>query len=88
MTVMGESSPSPAGHARAEIRRWLDTWRDAGAALDEERWRRVMGLTDEEAWAETVGLLSMWEPSWSGDAGEELLRHQDVFARARRARAR
>jgi hypothetical protein len=32
--------------------------------------------------------LAMWEPAWTGDAGEGLLRQQDVFAHATRRRAR
>jgi len=52
--------------------------------MDADRWRRLAALTDDQAWDEMMGLLSMWEPSWTGDDGDELLRHQDVFAKARR----
>jgi hypothetical protein len=85
---MDGSSRPMTDHDRGEMRRWLDTWQRAGAALDEERWRRVASLTDEQAWEETVGLLAMWESTWTGDAGEGLLAHQDVFGRARHRRAR
>jgi hypothetical protein len=66
--------------------RWLDTWRKAGPALEAERWRHVAALTVDEAWTETAGLLSLWDPTWTGDSGDELLRHQDLFAKARRSR--
>ena len=82
------SSPQASEQERAAMHRWLETWRAAGARMDADRWRRLTTLTDDEAWDETMGLLSMWEPSWTGDDGEELVRHQDLFARASRHQAR
>lgn len=83
------SAPSDQDRARAlaDMRRWVDSWRRTGAELDAERWARVAALSDAEAWEETLGLLSLWEPTWVGDAGEELLRHQDLFAKIRLARS-
>ena len=82
--VSQASSPQLPEQERVAIRRWLDRWGQAGARMDADRWRRLAALTDDQAWDEMMGLLSMWEPSWTGDDGDELLRHQDVFAKARR----
>ena len=70
------------GDERQQMRRWLETWREAGVLLDEERWQRVRSLTDDEAWEQTESLFEMWEPGMSGDAGEGLVLQQNVFARA------
>jgi hypothetical protein len=67
------------------MRRWLGTWRDASVLLEEERWQRVRALTDDQAWDEAQGLFEMWEPDMHGDAGEGLILHQIVFARAQRS---
>jgi len=66
--------------ARADGRRWLAAWQSADSLLDEERWARLRALDDDSAWAEAEALFALWEPSWSGDGGEELLLHQQVFA--------
>jgi hypothetical protein len=84
---MTDSFDRNGARAVADMRRWVDTWRDAGAELEAERWARVAALSDDEAWEETVALLSLWEPTWVGDSGDELLRHQDVFAKIRLARS-
>jgi hypothetical protein len=65
------------------MRRWLENWQRLGPLLDAERWERVAALTDDAAWAESVRLLQMWDPSMTGDDGEELTLHQRVFARCR-----
>ena len=69
------------------MRRWLETWREGGAVLEQERWQRVRALTDDEAWEEAQGLFEMWEPDMSGDAGEGLILQQNVFVRARAQRS-
>lgn len=81
---MASSRPRPLTDAeRAQMRQWLDTWRQAGPMLDEERWQRVRALSDDEAWEETQNLFAMWHAGMTGDAGEGLRLQQDVFARAR-----
>ena len=40
-------------------------------------------MSDAEGKRMTVDLLALWQPDWSGDQGEELLLHQQVFERAR-----
>lgn len=76
-------SPSPAD-TRALNKRWLDNWRRVGPILEAERWERLAAMTEEEAQRVTQDVLDLWQPDWVGDAGEELLLHQRVFARARR----
>lgn len=68
---------------RAQTKRWLDNWRRVGPILETERWERLAAMTDEEAQRVTQDVLDLWQPDWVGDAGEELLLHQRVFARAR-----
>lgn len=65
------------------MKRWLDNWRRVGPILEAERWARLGAMTDEEAQRATQDVLDLWQPDWVGDAGEELLLHQRVFARAR-----
>jgi hypothetical protein len=89
MNTMSSSDPRQiTADERADMRKWLETWREAGRLLDEERWQRIRHLTDDEAWEQTESLFKMWEPGMTGDAGEGLLLQQDVFARARAPRPR
>lgn len=67
---------------RRQGRRWLDQWRLAGERLEQERWREVQALDEDTAWAQAQALFALVEPEWTGDAGEGLLLHQDVFRRA------
>jgi hypothetical protein len=73
---------------RAHMRKWLETWREAGRLLDEERCQRIRSLTDDDAWEQTESLFKMWEPGMTGDAGEGLRLQQELFARARAPRPR
>ena len=70
------------------MRKWLETWREAGRLLDEERCQRIRSLTDDDAWEQTESLFKMWEPGMTGDAGEGLRLQQELFARARAPRPR
>lgn len=63
------------------MKRWLDNWRRVGPILEAERWERLAAMTDEDAQRISRDLLALWQPGWVGDDGEELLRHQRVFAR-------
>ena len=69
---------------REHLKRWIDNWKHVGPILERERWDRVRALTDQEAASEALMLFDTWQPDWPTDNGEELLRHQRVFARARR----
>jgi hypothetical protein len=80
-TMSGTTRPDREG-----MRRWVENWRRVGPILEAERWNRLcsMNLTDSQRM--TGDLLSLWQPHWSGDQGEELLLHQRVFLRGRRTR--
>lgn len=65
--------------ARARMKQWLDNWKVAGPILEAERWQRVCALTDDEAWAEANDLLLAWERGMTGDGGEGLRLHQEIF---------
>jgi len=65
----------------AEGRQWLRNWREASAVLEHERWTRVRALDDDSAWEQAQALAALWEPGWTGDAGEGLLLQQALFAR-------
>jgi hypothetical protein len=71
------------GTARSH-RQWLDNWKRVGPILEKERWDRVKALTDADAARDALWLFELWQRDWPTDDGEELLRHQRVFARARR----
>jgi hypothetical protein len=40
-------------------------------------------MTDADARVDAQRLFELWQPDWPTDDGEELLLHQQVFARAR-----
>ena len=65
------------------MKEWLENWQRVGAILEAERWERLAALTPAEAQQATRDLLELWRPDWTGDDGEELLLHQQVFARSR-----
>ncbi len=79
-----EHPPLLDEQGRALARRWLDNWKRVGPILERERWDRVKALTDEESANQALVLFETWQPDWPTDNGEELLLHQQVFARARR----
>jgi hypothetical protein len=66
------------------MKRWIETWQRVGPILEAERWERLENMTEAEAQQATRRALELWQPDWVGDAGEGLLLHQRVFARARR----
>jgi hypothetical protein len=66
------------------LKQWLSNWARVGPVLDAERWARLRAMTNPEAQEATRRVLELWQPTWHGDDGEELLLHQRVFMRARR----
>jgi hypothetical protein len=72
------------GIRREQMRRWIENWKRVGPVLEEERWTRLRSLSDDEARQAVTDVLALWQPGWLGDDGEGLLRHQQVFDRARR----
>lgn len=73
-----------AASRRAQHKRWLDNWKRVGPLLEAERWERLRNMSDEEARRTVRDVHDLWQDDWVGDAGEELLLHQQTFARARR----
>lgn len=67
-----------------EARTWLETWRAAGAVLQEERLQALRELTDEEARRVTLQLFAMWRRPLVDPAGAELVEQQRWFAIAAR----
>jgi hypothetical protein len=66
-------------------RAWLDNWRLVGAELEADRTRHLRSLDDDTSWDEAHALFLLWEPDWTGDDGDGLVRQQDVFALRLRA---
>ena len=71
-------SPRPplTPEERAATKKWPDIWAETGPLLDAERWNRLLGMSDEEIDRDVLLVLALWQPEWTGDAGDELLRHQ------------
>jgi hypothetical protein len=68
---------------RAATKKWLDIWAETGPLLDAERWNRLLSMSDQEVDRDVLLVLDLWQPDWTADEGDELVRHQAVFARAR-----
>lgn len=83
-TPSSKSSRSVDSAARADMKRWLDTWKHTGPILEDERWARLRAMSEDEANQTVRWLLELWQPDWRGDDGEGLILQQRVFARARR----
>ena len=81
MQTMSVSPPRPlTGEERAQMRKWLDTWREAGPLLEAERWRRLQNMSDADRALMSLDLLSLWQSDRPGDDGEALVRVQRAFA--------
>jgi hypothetical protein len=68
---------------RQDMKRFVDRWRAAGAALEDQRRDELSCLSDEQALRMTQELLALWRPSEHDDCGAELLAQQRVFRRLR-----
>jgi hypothetical protein len=78
--VAGPTDPE----TKRQIKRWLEGWKHVGPLLEQERWARLAAMADDEVRRDAIRLWQLWRPDWPTDDGEELLLHQQVFARARR----
>lgn len=75
---MANSKPRPLSeHERAQMRQWLETWKQASPLLEEERAARTRTLSDADAVAAALDLWHFARPD-AGDNGEGLL----LFSRA------
>jgi hypothetical protein len=64
---------------KRELTEYVDRWRLAAPALDEQRLSELGRLDDETARLMTLDLLTMWRPSGRDDFGAELVEQQRVF---------
>jgi hypothetical protein len=64
---------------REDMRRFIDRWRIAGPALQEQRMDELLSLSDERALRMTHELFSLWRPQEHDDYGAELVEQQRVF---------
>jgi hypothetical protein len=64
---------------KRELRRYLERWRLAAPALEDQHISELMRLDDETARVMTLDLLSLWRPSDQDDFGAELVEQQRVF---------
>jgi hypothetical protein len=70
---MSTSEPRPLTVVeRAQMRRWLETWRRAGPILEQERINRMRGLTELDAARIACDLWRLARPG-GGDDAEGLL---------------
>ena len=64
---------------KRELTEYVDRWRLAAPALDEQRLSELGCLDDETARLMTLDLFSMWRPSECDEFGAELVEQQRVF---------
>ncbi|MDA8108669.1 MAG: hypothetical protein M0015_08565 [Betaproteobacteria bacterium] len=71
--------------SEAVVRRWVETWRRAGEALDAQRRREIESLTDHDARRAVAELFALPAPADlppRDDSG--LVLQQRLFSRLRR----
>ncbi len=64
---------------RQDLRRFVDQWRLAGPALEDQRLDEVSALSDEQARRITLDLFALWRPAGHDPSGAELVEQQRVF---------
>ena len=64
---------------RQDMKGFVDRWRAAGAALQDQRRHELSCLSDEQALHMTQELFALWRPSEHDDCGAELVAQQRVF---------
>lgn len=70
--------------ADAQLKRWSDVWKTAGAALEARRRAELRALTDEEVRRAVADLFSLPQPAdLSPRPGCGLVEQQRLFARLR-----
>lgn len=70
------------------MRRFVDRWRVAGPALEDQRLDELSRLTDDEARRMTLDLFRLWRLSDHDDFGAELVEQQRVFGLLRQREER
>ena len=71
----------------ADAKEFVERWRHAGPALEEQRCRELQELDDEAARRMTLDLFDLWRPSEFDDLGGGLVEQQKVFAKLRQREA-
>ncbi len=71
----------------ADAKEFVERWRHAGPALEEQRCRELQELDDEAARRMTLDLFDLWRPSEFDDLGAGLVEQQKVFAKLRQREA-
>jgi hypothetical protein len=71
---------------RRELKDYVERWRLAAPALDDQHASELGRLDDETARAMTLDLLSLWRPQEHDDFGAELVEQQRVFQSWQRRR--
>ena len=71
--------------ADTSLKQWIETWREAGAALEAQRRRDLEALTDDDVRRAVAELFSLPQPSdLSPRTGSGLVAQQRLFSRLRR----
>ena len=67
------------------MRKWVETWIEAGQALDAVKRRELEAMTDEDVRNQVSALFTGWSPSDIAQVMESgLVQQQRWFARAHR----
>jgi len=73
---------------KRELKQYVERWRLAAPALEDQHISELGRLDDETARVMTLDLLSLWRPMEHDDFGAELVEQQRVFRlRHRRQRS-
>jgi hypothetical protein len=77
-----EAASTAGADEKAEMRRWVESWKVVGPLLEADRWARLLACSDAELRRQSKDLLSLWRPGIAGDDGEAILLQQRTFARS------
>jgi hypothetical protein len=64
---------------KRELREYVERWRLAAPALEDQRLSELGRLDDETARLMTLDLFTLWRPSGHDEFGAELVEQQRVF---------
>ena len=72
---------------RAGLKQFVERWRHAGPALEEQRYRELQELDDETARRMMLDKFKLWRPREVDDMGGGLVEAQKVFIKLARLEA-
>jgi len=64
---------------KREFRQYVERWRLAAPALEDQHISELVRLDDETAWVTTLDLFTLWRPLEQDDFGAELVEQRRVF---------